>query len=186
MGIAQQTIGKYEANLITDIPISRLEQLAQILGCSPQYLAGWDNRDMTKTGEAKTLSQAKLLPLYNLHSTLFSFANNSVIDEATFVVDNSFDADFCYQMNPDDYTSSLIKPNMIALVRRQSLFSDGDICATFVDNKLQVQKLKVDINRITAITSKKTVEYDKAGMNKLFIVGKVIGFVWRLKDDDNY
>lgn len=41
-GTTKQTIFKYENGIVTNIPISRIEQIANVLGVSPVYLLGWE------------------------------------------------------------------------------------------------------------------------------------------------
>ena len=38
----KQTIFKYETGIVTNIPLDRLEQLAERLGVTPAYLTGWE------------------------------------------------------------------------------------------------------------------------------------------------
>ncbi len=40
-GVTKQTIFKYENNVITNIPIDKLENIAAFLNVSPSYLLGW-------------------------------------------------------------------------------------------------------------------------------------------------
>lgn len=42
VGTTKQTIYKYENEIITNIPLDRLELIAKIFHVSPAYLIGWD------------------------------------------------------------------------------------------------------------------------------------------------
>lgn len=42
-GTTKQTINKYENGTVKEIPISRIEMIANVLGVSPAYLVGWEN-----------------------------------------------------------------------------------------------------------------------------------------------
>ena len=42
-GTTKQTIFKYETGVVTNIPLDRLELLADQLGVTPAYLTGWDD-----------------------------------------------------------------------------------------------------------------------------------------------
>ncbi len=42
IGISKQTLYKYENNIITNIPSSKIEELAQMLNVSPSFLMGWN------------------------------------------------------------------------------------------------------------------------------------------------
>ena len=43
IGESKQTIYKYEKGIITNIPLPKVEKIAEALGCSPTVLAGWDD-----------------------------------------------------------------------------------------------------------------------------------------------
>lgn len=42
IGVAYQTIQKYENGTITNVPLSKVEELAVILGVTPAYLVDWE------------------------------------------------------------------------------------------------------------------------------------------------
>jgi transcriptional regulator with XRE-family HTH domain len=42
IGVARQTLFKYEANIVTNIPSDKIEALAEIYGTTPAYIMGWD------------------------------------------------------------------------------------------------------------------------------------------------
>lgn len=42
IGVALQTIYKYENGIVTNIPIEKIEKLADALQTTPEYLLGWD------------------------------------------------------------------------------------------------------------------------------------------------
>lgn len=41
-GIKKQSIFKYETGIVTNIPLDRLEKIAEVLDVHPAYLLGWD------------------------------------------------------------------------------------------------------------------------------------------------
>lgn len=44
LGTTKQTVYKYETGIVTNIPLDKLERIADILEVSPAYLMGWDNK----------------------------------------------------------------------------------------------------------------------------------------------
>lgn len=52
-GITKQTIYKYETGIITNIPLDKLESIAEALDVSAVYLAGWKD----ETGAEKTAAE---------------------------------------------------------------------------------------------------------------------------------
>lgn len=49
VGVAIQTIYKYENEIVTNIPLDKLEKIAAALSTSPSYLMGWDNKRIVST-----------------------------------------------------------------------------------------------------------------------------------------
>ena len=49
IGVATQTVFKYEKNIVTNIPLDTIEKLASIFCVTPAYLMGWeDEQSATK------------------------------------------------------------------------------------------------------------------------------------------
>ena len=42
LNTTKQTISKYEKGIVTNIPSDRIEELARILGTTPEYILGWE------------------------------------------------------------------------------------------------------------------------------------------------
>ncbi len=61
-GNSKQTIYKYEQGIITNIPMDKLESIADALSVSPAYLLGWEDVQKidTITKLLKTASPEKL------------------------------------------------------------------------------------------------------------------------------
>lgn len=43
LGIAPQSVFKYEKNIVTNIPMENIEKLAEIFDVSPCYIMGWED-----------------------------------------------------------------------------------------------------------------------------------------------
>ncbi len=54
----KQTIGKYEQGIVTNLPLLRIDELAQALSTTPAYLMGWED-DMDYTSN-KALLKAEI------------------------------------------------------------------------------------------------------------------------------
>ena len=49
IGESKQTLYKYETGKITNIPSDKIELIADVLGCSPGYLMGWEENKADST-----------------------------------------------------------------------------------------------------------------------------------------
>lgn len=43
--VQRQTLSRYETGIISNIPLTKIEQLAKIFNCSPSYLLGWSDNE---------------------------------------------------------------------------------------------------------------------------------------------
>ncbi|MBR5094124.1 MAG: LexA family transcriptional regulator [Oscillospiraceae bacterium] len=48
IGETKQTIYKYERGVVTNIPLSKVEAIAKVLGVSPMFLTGWETKEEKK------------------------------------------------------------------------------------------------------------------------------------------
>ena len=42
LNVSKQAIGKYEKNIVTNIPSDKIEALAEILDSTPEHIMGWE------------------------------------------------------------------------------------------------------------------------------------------------
>lgn len=49
LNTTKQTVHKYENNIITNIPVEKIEELAKIFNVRPSYLMGWDDDEEVHT-----------------------------------------------------------------------------------------------------------------------------------------
>lgn len=42
LNVKKQTVYKYENGIVTNIPLDKVEAMAEIFGVSPAHLVGWD------------------------------------------------------------------------------------------------------------------------------------------------
>lgn len=59
MGIAKQTLFKYESGIITNIPSDKIEELAKIYDTTPAFIMGW-NENITPTKKEQRLAEKYL------------------------------------------------------------------------------------------------------------------------------
>ena len=66
-GTTKQTIFKYETGVVTNIPLDRIEKMADVLNISPVHLLGWEHfltPAFTVENNNSTSEESKLINLY--------------------------------------------------------------------------------------------------------------------------
>ena len=76
LGIQRQTLFKYEKNIVTNIPLDRIEKMASILGVNPSAITGWDDN---------TINEERLISAYR---TLNDEGRHKVCDYAYDLVNS--------------------------------------------------------------------------------------------------
>lgn len=67
-GTTKQTIFKYESGTVTNIPLVRLEKLAEVLDVTPCFIMGWDN-PLNRVGtETSLIDELEHNLIYKFHS----------------------------------------------------------------------------------------------------------------------
>ena len=68
LGIKNQTMFKYEKDIITNIPSDMIEKIANILECSPAYIMGWDSENNSDEPHPSDIEKA--MELYKKYESL--------------------------------------------------------------------------------------------------------------------
>ena len=61
LGIGRQSVYKYEQGTVTNIPLDKLEKMAQLFGTTPGYLAGWNDEKPPDPEEQPKNDDVRLL-----------------------------------------------------------------------------------------------------------------------------
>lgn len=59
LGTTKQTIYKYETGVVTNIPLDKLERIADVLEVSPAYIMGWDDKPPAPSLSDEAMKLAK-------------------------------------------------------------------------------------------------------------------------------
>lgn len=72
-GTTKQTIQRYEAGIVTNIPLDRVDSIAKALDISPAYLMDWDKPEKAEAEahyHAKILKDSDLMAMINEYYSL--------------------------------------------------------------------------------------------------------------------
>ena len=66
IGVTRATIQKYENGLIANIPSDKISALAIVLGVSPAYIMGWEEKKSSPSEPVLTEGEKTMLELFRL------------------------------------------------------------------------------------------------------------------------
>ncbi len=79
VNVSKQTLYKYENDIVTNIPIATVEEIASVLGVSPVYIVGWSDTESVSgfSTEAVELYNKYLGSAPNIRSAIDQLLSNS-------------------------------------------------------------------------------------------------------------
>ncbi|MBQ6945395.1 MAG: helix-turn-helix transcriptional regulator [Ruminococcus sp.] len=60
LNVSKQAIGKYEKNIVTNIPSDKIEALAEILDSTPEHIMGWETNVPHSEASEQAIFDAKM------------------------------------------------------------------------------------------------------------------------------
>ena len=143
LGLARQTLYKYETGLITNIPLTRIEELAKIYNVSPGYIMGWedDDVDLSKIPGIILPVKMKKIPILGTIACgepIFAEENY----EGYFMLDSNLPvADFVLKAKGDSMIDADIYEGDLVFFRRKSDVDNGSIAAVIIEDEATLKKI---------------------------------------------
>ena len=138
LGTSKQTIHRYENGTISNIPRSRVEELARALGTTPAILLGWDKEESRQGYEDKSARSA--LPMLGdiaCGKPIFADEEHGVFVHAA----EGLGADFCLRAKGDSMIGARIMDGDIVFIRQQSWVENGEIAAVIIGDEATLKRV---------------------------------------------
>ncbi len=179
-GTTKQTIFKYENGIITNIPLSRIERIAEILGSTPAYIMGWDEEGLP--GNVLPMPRMTSIPLVGDIACGTPVLAEQNIEEYIDLPEH-IKADFALRCHGDSMIGADIHDGDIVYIRQQPEVRSGQIAAVLIDDEATLKR--VYINGKTVILQPENPAYsplaysgeDAAGLR---ILGLAVAFTHAL------
>lgn len=81
LGVNRQAVHKYESGLVTNIPLDKVEKMAEMFGVSPGYISGWTNSPEGTVSDKCVLTDVER-SLISLYRSLSPRGQQLLIDRA--------------------------------------------------------------------------------------------------------
>lgn len=182
LGIAKQTLYKYEIGIITNIPLLKIEELAKIYNVSPSYITGWEDEkkdNLSQYDNIMPITTKKVPLLGQIACGKPIYANED--RESYIEVGTELKADFCLKATGDSMINARIFDGDIVFIRKQPAVENGEIAAVIIDDSATLKRVfyhpETDILELKAENPKYPVQtYTNEQLNEIKILGKAIAF----------
>lgn len=188
VGVAIQTIYKYENEIVTNIPLDKLEKIADALNLEPAYLMGWEEKptrydndpiDLEKYG-LKAVKTKKFRMLGEIACGKPMYADE---DYETFVEASAdINADFCLTAKGDSMINARIFDGDIVFIREQPIVDNGEIAAVIIcdENTATLKRVYIKPEKIILRAENpmyNDIVFEREEMNNVRILGKAVAFM---------
>lgn len=143
IGVTPQTVFKYEEGIVTNIPLDRIEAMAQIFSVEPAYIAGWDE---SLPSNAVPIKRRMIPVLGNVAAGVPIWADE---EHDEYVDDNgTSSADFALRVKGDSM-SPIIEDGDFVYVKRQPTVRNGQIAVVLDGDSATLKYFYITQNGVT-------------------------------------
>lgn len=182
-GTTKQSIFKYETGVVTNIPLDRLEKIAEALDISPAFLMGWDNRS-SKSISATCPSNILPVPKFVKKPRLGDIACGKPIlaveqAEEFDEVPEDIQCDFTLRCKGESMINARIYDGDVVYIREQKEVENGEIAAVRIGEEATLKKVYYNGQRIILRACNplfEDMEYEGEALNEIEIMGKAVAF----------
>ena len=185
-GTTKQTIFKYEAGIVTNIPPDRVEKIAQALGLSPSYILGWtDDSLLSAPGlqpVPETVSRPRLGSIA-CGEPILAQQNIEDYDE----IPSWIKCDFTLQCKGNSMIGARIYDGDIVCIRQQPEVENGQSAAVLVEDagndSATLKRVYHDGNSVTLVAENPAFPprvFTGEAANQVKILGVATHFISKL------
>lgn len=144
LGLARQTLYKYETGLITNIPLTRIEELAKIYNVTPGYIMGWEDenekpilKNIPGIIPIKKLKKIPILGTIACGDPILAVEN---IDDYFSADADIVTGDFALKCKGDSMIEANIFEGDIVFFKETPIVENGQIAAVIIDDEATLKK----------------------------------------------
>lgn len=173
-GTTKQTIYKYENGIVTNIPLDRIEKIANVTGVSSAYITGWKN-------ESSNHAKGVRIPVYgDVAAGIPIEAIEDIVDYEEIDIALAVTGEFFGLRVKGHSMEPRICEGDVVIVRKQNDAETGEIAIVMVNGEnATCKRIKKEANGLSLIPNNPTYDikfYNAEEVSSLpvRIIGKVV------------
>lgn len=185
--ISKQLMYKYENDIVKNIPIDTLKEIARILDVSPGYLADFD--DTYNSNNASHIPEGFIpvpnttkIPLVGTIACGVPILAEENIEGYVELPDN-IRADFALRCRGDSMIGAGIQSGDIVYIREQAIVENGQIAAVMVEDEATLKRFYRYDDTIQLVAENPSVRplvFVQEEIRSLRIVGLAVGYTHKI------
>lgn len=172
--VSKQTLYKYENNIITNIPLDKIEAISKVLNLSPMYLMGWEDLEQP-TPKSNGYPTVRIPVLGDVAAGVPILAQQDIVGYEDIPADMAKTGEYFGLKIKGDSMEPKIHDNDIVIVKSMSDAENNDIVIAMINDEATCKRLHKYSNSVvlTAINSDyKPIEVTPD--ENIQILGKVV------------
>ena len=187
----KQTIFKYENEIITNIPTSKIQAIADLFGVTPSYLMGWEDKEPAKADISDLFQYDNIFPLPKtkkvpLVGTIACgtpiLADENI--EAYIEVPLEYNVDFCLKCKGDSMINARIFDGDIVYIKKQEDVDNGEVAAVLIGEEATLKKVFKSKDKLTLRAENPLwpdMIYQNEELDEIRILGKALLFLSKVR-----
>jgi repressor LexA len=183
-GIPKSSIQRYTTGITKKVPVDAIQLIARAIGVSDAYIMGWST-------EKKIIPDGfNPIPTTNKRPRLGVISCGNPIDtpenfDGYDDVPDMFDCDFTLVCEGDSMIGARICNGDIVYIKQQPTIENGQIAAVLIDGEEKLLKRVYITDESIILQAENPAypprSYHREDMNRVSIIGKVVGFTSMVK-----
>lgn len=182
--ISKQLMYKYENDIIKNIPMDTLKEIARVLEVSPSYLADFDDESITSSipNGFIPVPHTTKIPLVGTIACGVPILAEENIEGYVELPDN-IHADFALRCKGDSMIGAGIQSGDIVYIREQPIVENGQIAAVMIDNEATLKRFYRYNDTVQLVAENPAVRplvFVQEEINSLHIAGLAVGYTHKI------
>lgn len=138
----KQTIYKYENGIVTNIPASKIEAIANVLNTTPEYLMGWDNKLKSPTVTSDVVEIPVIGTIAAGYNELANedWSGETVSIPKEYLKGRKIEEFFVLTVHGDSMYPLYMNGDKVLILKQSTLNKSGDIGAILYDGDMATLK----------------------------------------------
>ena len=176
VGTSRQTIHRYEAGVISNVPHDTVSALARALEVSPTVLMGWEG---AAGGGILPISVKRVPLLGEIACGEPIYASEE--HDSFISTDTGLNADFCLRAHGDSMIGARIYDGDIVFIKAQESVDNGEIAAVIINDEATLKRVYYYPDEAKLILSAENAKYAPFvfmgdELREIKILGKAVAF----------
>lgn len=183
IGEKKQTLYKYENNIITNIPIEKIELIASALHTTPAFIMGWVETVETLPKNIIQIPEMHKIPMIGSIACGAPILAEEHIEDYVDIP-KKIHADFALTCKGDSMINARIFDGDIVYIRQQDTVDNGEIAAVLIDTEATLKRVHLYDDHIVLSPENpmyRPLVYWNEEMNSIRILGKAVAFTSSIK-----